>query len=240
MSKIQEAKFLDGYISIEDYEDKKHYQQIYCPECYKAPIHIVIKQKAKPYFASNRKEEHLEDCQHHEEFIKNESLNILINSYKPEDKNRLEFLIKSNLNSALKIFQKNNESTKINSISNNSSQQTKIGNSKIYKNESIPRISINNIRRRTEFLDCYVVVYGRTNLQVLLHTKEDKYTKQLVFKIEDKSIFSIFLSKKQTEYFETKPGNYSVVFAVFGELFQRDKFLNLRIMTTENLKLLDT
>lgn len=244
MSKILEAKFIDGYISIEDYNDKKHYQKIYCPECHKAPIHIVRKQDVKPYFASNRKEEHLENCQHYEEFIENGSLTMLIESNKPEDKKRLEFLIESNLNKSLRLLLNNHESFSENSKTQtliNVKKQTKIENLNICRNESILRVNIVNIRKRTECINNHIVIYGRAYLHVKTNkykdelTNEDYEIKQLIFKTENKHVFSIFLSRMQTIHFGTDTGIFSVTFAVFGELLQNNIFLNLKITTTRNL-----
>ena len=248
MSTIQEAKYLDGFITIDEYNDKLHYQKIYCPECFQAPIHIVRREKGRPFFASNRKEEHLEDCQHYEEFIKREKLNQLIESNKEEDQERIAFLIKKNMNSALRLLLKNNNSVSTGitpkSIINQGSKSTK-GKRSATKGESILRINIKNIKKRNELLNNYVVIYGRAQLEVrerepkYNQTNEEYFIKQLFFKINNKLIFSIFLSKAQTEHFHRKVGAYNIAFAVFGFLFQKESYINLKVNSTKNIEIID-
>lgn len=247
MGTIKEAKYLNNFISIKDYDDKTHYQKIFCPECLKAPIHIVRKQNAKPYFASNRKDEHDQDCQHYEEFVKTDKLTQLIESDKEEDQERIRFLIRSNINAALRLLLKDRESKISNDISFktcNSKLPNTVANPHNFRRESINRVSIRNLRDKDDLLDTFIVVYGICNLEVMLHKFSDKNTKekyavkQLIFRLNNKFVFSIMLSKGQTPHFNPNVGKYSVAFAVFGKLFFNKSFLNLRVETTKHLEII--
>jgi hypothetical protein len=107
MPKFDEAKYLDGFISVMQYNDRLHYQKIFCPECEIASLHYVKKQKIAPYFSSNRNIEHDEDCQHYHEPISPHLLKELSKSKLLEDKERFSFLINSGLESALRQILKN-------------------------------------------------------------------------------------------------------------------------------------
>ncbi|TSE10328.1 hypothetical protein [Aquimarina algiphila] len=238
MSQFEEAKYLEIYITIEDYIDKVHYQKIFCPECKIAPIHIVRKQKIPPYFASNRKEEHHQDCQHYEEFIPNKNLVRLINSNQIEDQKRLEFLIRSNLKASLRLLLGNEKGNNFNTnfLENNSSTNTeKKGNTDRYKKESIPRVHIKNLRKKEELLDNHIIIYGKAELEIKNHERTNKQTKekftvkQLIFRREGKFVFSISLSGYKANNLSQENGNIS--FAVFGELKKNSSFLNIKSHT---------
>jgi hypothetical protein len=248
MSRILDAKYLNGYISIDEYDDSIHYQKIYCPECSIAQIHIVRKQDTKPYFASNRKEEHQNDCQHYEEFVSNKNLNHLIESKNEEDQERLEFLIESNLNASIRLLLSNSlskSSTQKVGYSDISKNQQKFNTSNSYKKESIPRVNIKNVEKRPENIDNHTIIYGRAELEIKnqelvdSQTKKEYTTKKLVFSLNDKIVFSILLSLPQIRHLERENGKYSVIFAVFGKLVKKKSFFNLRISTTKNLKMDD-
>jgi len=247
MSSIKEAKYLNDIITIEEYRDKVHYQKIFCPECSKAPIHIVRKQKAKPYFASNRKDEHEEDCQYYEEFVKSDRLVRLLESDNKEDQERLNFLVKSNIKAALRLLLKDDEPSK---TSNNILYNTRLSklnlaiNPHNFKKESINRVSIRNLRKNEELIESYIIVYGKCELEVKLHHFLDKNTqkkspqKQLIFRLNKKFVFSIMLSKAQTTHFDLDVGLYTVAFAVFGKLLLSKTFFNLNIETTKNIEII--
>lgn len=243
MRKYTYVKYLDKDLTVNDYDQQKHYGEIHCPECGQAPMHLVKKQKSS-YFASNRKQEHSIDCQHYAKILENKYLAKLANSKEIIDKEKLNFLIESGLNSAMRLLlkgktQKNNEFN-FSSVEKIPKTKNNIKN-KNYKNENILRIHIKNINKDSEYIDNFVIIYGEASLSINNHQYTDKTTneyytrKQLIFKLLNKQTFSIFLSKTQTEYFNGTYGN--IRFAVFGKLIQKKQFLNLNVMHTDHIKI---
>lgn len=227
----------DQYITIENYRDDIHYKDIVCPECKAAAIHIVRKQTTT-YFASNRKEEHEENCQHYRDFIQDNQIKTLIQSQLPEDQNRLEFLIWSNLNATLNLLRKDNSSTPIhNNIENNSPQNNaSASKGRNIKKESIQRVHIKNLlNRKTDLVGQYVIIYGISDIEKK-HIK-DKYTDKniflnLYFRLNNKFIFSISLTTADLiKHFDKKLPDNTIYqgFAVFGLLNENKNFLSIKI-----------
>jgi hypothetical protein len=235
-------KELEIYVKLEDYISESHYKKLFCPECHAAPIHIVKKQKTI-YYASNRKDEHEKDCQHYEEFIPNKHLKTLINSENIEDQERLRFLINSNLSASLRLLDKNELENNLGvNLRDNSNQslnsQSLEQNS--YQKESISRVHIKNIIKKSDYINQHLILYGNAEIscnstkRINSYTNEPFYVKQLVFKRNNKICFSIFLTSAQSNFIELpKPTN--VNFAVFGLLEKKKTFFNLKIETTQHL-----
>lgn len=244
---IQEAYLKDEsrYITIHDYLDKTHYNNIVCPECKKAPIHIVKRQKVT-YFASNRKDKHSKDCQHYAEFISNKNIMKLIDSKDIKDNERLKFLITSNLNSALRLLFKKNVQN-LDSSTTNKVNQNKSGNpqkSNTYKKESIQRTHIKNIsKNKSELINQYIIIYGEASIdskevnRVNGTTQERFKVKNIYFKLNNTLCFSISLSgQKLKDYTELNENSSLKKFAAFGLLLENKGFLNLIIKDIENIK----
>ena len=226
------------YISVQEYRDELHLNKIYCPECYKAPLYFVPKQKTI-YFRVENREDHLEDCSFYQEFIPNQEVVRLIKSEKEVDKERLKFLIEMNMRNALNLLRRQNTEPLINKVGiENSNNPKKTTNNKNRTQEvkSITRINISNLlKNRDEYQDKYIVIYGKANIEETeveerenSKTKEKFKTKSLIFKKNDERIFRINLTgdKKTKEKFNFGKGDtYS--FVVFG-LFN-GKYLSLEI-----------
>ena len=103
------------YITAQEYRDELHLNKIYCPECYKAPLYFVPKQKTI-YFRVENREDHLEDCSFYQEFIPNQEVVRLIKSEKEVDKERLKFLIEMNMRNALNLLRRQNTEPLINKV----------------------------------------------------------------------------------------------------------------------------
>lgn len=250
MPKFKEAYFKaeNKSIGIEEYVDKLHYQRIYCPECLIAPLHIVRKHKTPPYYASNSKQEHLEDCQHYEDYISNRSISKLIKSDEVEDRERLNFLIKNNLQETINLLIKKEEkeNNTVQFRDNKHSNASQIALSNKYKKESIPRVSINRLfRKKEEYLNNYVIIWGNSDIETKekelenSNTKEKFTVKQLVFRVKNKFRFSIPISGILLKYYtDLAENNANKSFAVFGLLREANGFLELKIMTTKHLQYL--
>ncbi|WP_421497843.1 hypothetical protein [Flavobacterium columnare] len=250
MAEFEEAyhKNTKQFIKVENYSDKIHYMNIFCPECEIAPIHIVRKQKGT-YFASNRKDEHSEDCQHYREFIVNKNIVKLINSEISEDKERLRFLIDSNLRSSLNLLQKkvigNLDFLKINRVHQ---IESNFETSKLdkYTTENILRIHIKNIfKKKAELLNQYIIIYGFASIEcteresVNKTTQESFKIKNMYFKLNDRLHFSITLTgKKLNHYVELSENPFELGFAVFGLMAENKGYLNLKISSINHLKIL--
>lgn len=233
-------------ITVENYSHKIHYTSIFCPECEIAPIHIVNKQKGA-YFASNRKEEHSEDCQHYREFIANKNLVKLINSEIPEDEERLRFLINSNLRSSLNLLQKKiigDLDFLTYDRANQIERNFKNPKSDTYARENIPRIHIKNIsKKKSELLNQYVIIYGIASIEskeverVNKNTQESFKIKNIYFRFNNKLYFSINLTgQKLKNYVELSDNPLETGFAVFGLLEDNKGYLNLSIQNIDHLK----
>lgn len=235
-------------ISIDEYVDKLHYKNIYCPECFVAPLHIVRKQNWNPYFASNRKEDHTEDCQHYGQRTPNQCLSRLVQSDMKEDKERLEFLVQKDLQKTINQFY-SREFIKQGKVENytNNSQNIQIKTlTKEHKNESILKVNIKKLSRlNDEHIDNYFIVWGNADVESSEIERENSATKikfkikKLVFKINNKFRFSISLTGSKLNYYqdlERSPMN--VNFAVFGQLIENNGFLELKVSTTKHLKYL--
>lgn len=231
MSKFKEAyyKLGDEYITVKEYSDNIHREKVYCPECHTAPIHIVRKEKIKPYFASDRNDKHLKDCQFYEEFIPSKNLIKLIDSKNIEDQERLDFLINNNLQGAMNLLIKSRlekPETEQNSIKENNSYGSPIVSSNTYKRESITRVSIKNLtKRKNELLDNFIIIWGRASVQsderenINSKTNEKFRFKKLDFKINNDFKFLINLNENQMKYYKELPESMTEVdFAVFGLL----------------------
>lgn len=250
MQKFEEAYFNteNKNIGIEKYIDKIHYKRIYCPECLIAPLHIVRKQKTPPYYASNSKQEHLEDCQHYEDYIPNRSISKLIKSDEVEDKERLNFLIKNNLQGAINLLIKKEEKENytVQSINNKPYNTSRKNSSNKYKKESIPRVSINRLfGKKEEYLNNFVIIWGNADIESKerelenSNTKEKFTVKRLIFRVSNKFRFSIPISGTLLKYYTDLAENTTnKSFAVFGLLREVNGFLELKIMTTKHLQYL--
>ena len=193
-------------IEIIDFIDKKHKGYIYCPECLIAPLHIVRKQKVT-YFASNRKEEHSKDCQHYQDFIPNRNLTKLINSTNIEDKKRLEFLVTNNLQNAINLLLKkeNSNSIKKTFASTKNSIKKAKNTTNTYKRENIPRVSIKNLyKKKDSLLNNYIIIWGKAEVE---SKSINTNFKTLIFRIDGKFRFSIPLTKNQIKYYKELPNN---------------------------------
>ncbi|GEN72163.1 hypothetical protein [Chryseobacterium lathyri] len=235
-------------VEIKDYIDKIHYEKIYCPECLTAPLHIVRKQNVFPYYASNSKQAHLEDCQHYEDYITKKNLNKLIESKNNEDEKRLKFLINNNLQGAINLLIKNEiieNVTVENSIKKTSTNQLKISSNE-YKYDRIPRVSINRLLgKKEEFIDNYLIIWGIANIESKDYERMNSTTgkkfkiKKLIFRVKENFKFSIQLSENQIKHYKELPQNsMNKGFAVFGLIKSNNGFLELKILTTEHLQYL--
>ncbi len=248
MAEFEEAyyKNTNQYITVQYYSDIIHYTNIFCPECEIAPIHIVRKQKGS-YFASNRKEEHLEDCQHYREFIVNKNLFKLINSIIPEEEERLRFLINSNLCSSLNLLRKSIignldflTSNRINQIESN----LKNRKSDKFTKENIPRIHIKNIfKKKSELLNQYIIIYGVASIEskereeVNKTTKECFKIKNIYFRHNKNLHFSINLTgQKLNNYVALRENPFKTGFAVFGLLVENNGYFNFSVQNIDHLR----
>jgi len=145
MAEFDTAKYIDKEITPKEYQEDIHRNKIHCPECEMAPLHIVNRQKGAPFFKSNRQDEHKPDCQHYRDFISNRELNRIAKRLNFEDKERLDFLVGSNLLSSIRLQRRNtnltgsaNELVKLTGLE----KKTSLRNSRNFKLEHIPRVHI--------------------------------------------------------------------------------------------------
>lgn len=248
MAEFDTAKYIDMEITPKEYQDDMHRNMIYCPECELAPLHIVIRQKGEPFFKSNRKEEHKPDCQHYRDFINSRELKRLTKNIDLEDKERLKFLVETNILSAIRLL-KGDRGTddETLSIEKSSSEKkplrTKSGK---IKHEHIPRIHTKNLfRRKSEFIDEYVLIYGSAKILVKKFDSINRKTnekfawKKIEFRSEqDKFLFSINLTSNQSNYLNISCDKKLIKFAVFGKLIEINGFISLKIITTSHLETL--
>ncbi|HCM34366.1 hypothetical protein [Chryseobacterium sp.] len=248
MPKFEEAYYAkeNRSIKIEDFNDIIHFGNIYCPECYIASLHIVRKQKVYPYFASNSNQEHLEDCQFFEEFISHNNLNKLIASKEIQDIERLNFLIKNNLQKAINLIIKNSCKNDNVFITTPYLGETGILNKivKKYKYESIPRVHLSNIlKKKKEYINHHLIVWGKAFIECKTVERINQLTKQpfhlkiLVFRDSDKKFrFNVFLNNKQSLKHDLSDGYIN--FAIFGKLNENNGFLNFKIEENNHLKII--
>jgi hypothetical protein len=248
MSEFEEAFYKEEKkcIDVHKYLDRLHYKNIYCPECFVAPLHIVRKQNSLPYFASNRKEDHTEDCQHYGQRTLNQYLSRLVLSDVKEDKERLEFLVQKDLQKTINQFYTREfiKQVKVENYTNNSQNSSIKTLAKEHKNKSILRVSIKNLLQyRNKYLDNYIIVWGNADVESsekegVNSTTKDKFKiKKLVFKVDNKFRFSISLTGSKLNYYqdlERSPMNIN--FAVFGQLIENNSYLELKVFTTKHLK----
>lgn len=231
-------KETEEYISAQEYRDELHLDKIYCPECYKAPLYFVPKQKTV-YFRVENREDHLEDCSFYQKSISNQEVVRLIKSEKEVDKERLKFLIEMNMRNALNLLRRLNAEPLINKVgieNSNNSKNTANNKNRTQEVKSITRVNISNLlKNRDEYQGDYIIIYGKAEIEETeveeienTKTKEKFKAKSLIFKGNDERIFRINLTgdKKTKEKFNFGKGDtYS--FVVFG-LFN-SKYLSLKI-----------
>ena len=236
--KIAYIKETGEYISAQEYRDELHFDKIYCPECYKAPLYFVPKQKTV-YFRVENREDHLEDCSFYQKSISNQEVVRLIKSEKEVDKERLKFLIEMNMRNALNLLRRLNAEPLINKVgieNSNNSKNTANNKNRTQEVKSITRVNISNLlKNRDEYQGDYIIIYGKAEIEETeveeienTKTKEKFKAKSLIFKGNDERIFRINLTgdKKTKEKFNFGKGEtYS--FVVFG-LFN-SKYLSLEI-----------
>ena len=231
-------KETEEYISAQEYRDELHLDKIYCPECYKAPLYFVPKQKTV-YFRVENREDHLEDCSFYQKSISNQEVVRLIKSEKEVDKERLKFLIEMNMRNALNLLRRQNTEPLINKVgieNSNNPKKTTNNKNKTQEVKSITRVNISNLlKNRNEYQDKYILIYGKAKIEETeveqrenSKTKEKFKTKSLIFKKNDERIFRINLTgdKKTKEKFNFEKGD-TYNFVVFG-LFN-GKYLSLEI-----------
>lgn len=231
-------KETEEYITVQQYKDELHRFKIYCPECYKAPLYFVPKQKTV-YFRVENREDHLEDCSFYQKSISNQEVVRLIKSEKEVDKERLKFLIEMNMRNALNLLRRLNAEPLINKVgieNSNNSKNTANNKNRTQEVKSITRVNISNLlKNRDEYQGDYIIIYGKAEIEETeveeienTKTKEKFKAKSLIFKGNDERIFRINLTgdKKTKEKFNFGKGDtYS--FVVFG-LFN-SKYLSLKI-----------
>lgn len=234
--KIAYIKETGEYISAQEYRDELHFDKIYCPECYKAPLYFVPKQKTV-YFRVENKEDHSEDCSFYQEFVPNQEVVRLMKSKEEVDEERLKFLIEMNMRNALNLLRKQNTESLISKQEINNNPKKSINNkNRVQEVNTIKRVHISNLlKNRLEYQDEYIVIYGKAEIEETeveerenSKTKEKFKAKSLIFKGNDERIFRINLTgdKKTKEKFNFGKGEtYS--FVVFG-LFN-SKYLSLEI-----------
>ena len=236
--KIAYIKETGEYISAQEYRDELHFDKIYCPECYKAPLYFVPKQKTV-YFRVENKEDHSEDCSFYQEFVPNQEVVRLMKSKEEVDKERLEFLIEMNMRNALNLLRRLNAEPLINKVgieNSNNSKNTANNKNRTQEVKSITRVNVSNLlKNRDEYQGDYIIIYGKAEIEETeveerenSKTKEKFKAKSLIFKRNDERIFRINLTgdKKTKEKFNFGKGDtYS--FVVFG-LFN-GKYLSLEI-----------
>ena len=170
------------YISVQEYRDELHLNKIYCPECYKAPLYFVPKQKTV-YFRVENREDHLEDCSFYQEFIPNQEVVRLIKSEKEVDKERLKFLIEMNMRNALNLLRRQNTEPLINKVrieNSNNSKNTANNKNRTQEVKSITRVNISNLlKNRDEYQGDYIVIYGKAKIEETeVKEKENKETEK--------------------------------------------------------------
>jgi len=248
MSEFKEAFYTEDRecIKISEYEDRLHYKNIYCPECFVAPLHIVRRQNSVPFFASNRKEEHTENCQHYGERTSNRYLSKLVKSNLTEDKERLEFLVQKDLQKTMNQFY-TRELIKQGKVANNTynSQMSSTRTlTREQRDESIFRVNIKKLSRyNNDYTDNYIILWGNADVESsekveLNRTTKDKFKiKKLDFKINNVTQFSISLTGSKLNYYQDLERNpMNVNFAVFGQLKENNNYLELKVLTTKHLK----
>lgn len=248
MSEFKEAFYKEKNTCIEtsEYVDNLHYKNIYCPECFVAPLHIVRKQDTAPYYASNRKEEHTEDCQHHGVRTSNHYLSKLVQSDVVADKERLEFLVQKDLQKTInQLYSRESiKQGKVANTTNNSQMSSTKTLTREQRDENIFRISIKNLLpHRNKCLDNYIIVWGNADIEssekegLNPKTNEKFKIKKLVFKVNSKYRFSISLTGSKLNYYQDLERNtMNVNFAVFGQLKENNNYLELKVFTTKHLK----
>ncbi len=84
-------------------------------------------------------------------------------------------------------------------------------------------------------LNNYAVVWGTAEIE----SKDGKNYKTLVFRVNGKFRFSVFLSKGLIQYYKELPQNpFKVPFALFGFLQENKGFLNFKVVHTKHIKYL--
>ncbi|MEB3015151.1 hypothetical protein [Capnocytophaga gingivalis] len=244
--KIAYIKETGEYISAQEYRDELHFDKIYCPECYKAPLYFVPKQKTV-YFRVENREDHLENCSFYQKSISNQEVVRLIKSEKEVDKERLKFLIEMNMRNALNLLRRLNAEPLINKVgieNSNNSKNTANNKNRTQEIKSITRVNISNLlKNRDEYQGEYIVIYGKAEIEEtevkereIKETGEKFKIKSLIFRQNDKYRFKIDLAgdKQTKEKFDF--GGGTCCFAVFGLLESNNNFLILKIKSLSHFK----
>ena len=239
-------KETEEYISAQEYRDELHLNKIYCPECYKAPLYFVPKQKTV-YFRVENREDHLEDCSFYQKSISNQEVVRLIKSEKEVDKEPLKFLIEMNMRNALNLLRRLNAEPLINKVgieNSNNSKNTANNKNRTQEVKSITRVNISNLlKNRDEYQGEYIVIYGKAEIEEtevkereIKETGEKFKIKSLIFRQNDKYRFKIDLAgdKQTKEKFDF--GGGTCCFAVFGLLESNNNFLILKIKSLSHFK----
>ena len=146
--KIAYIKETGEYISAQEYRDELHFDKIYCPECYKAPLYFVPKQKTV-YFRVENKEDHSEDCSFYQEFVPNQEVVRLMKSKEEVDEERLKFLIEMNMRNALNLLRKQNTESLISKQEINNNPKKSINNkNRVQEVNTIKRVHISNLLKK--------------------------------------------------------------------------------------------
>jgi len=98
------------------------------------------------------------------------------------------------------------------------------------------------LRRKDEFRDNYIIIYGLSNIEVKTvirtnrATKEEFEVKNIVFRYENKFRFSMSLYASRASRFETLFDKTTECdFAVFGKLELNNKFLNVVMLDPNHI-----
>ncbi len=141
-------------------------------ECKTAMLNLTKREIGNPFFRSNQKGAHDEDCQHYSTIKSNESIERLMKSEDEISVKRLKFLIDSGLNASLRLL--NKEPKKNNSSSNSKKFQTPNGLSINSNNpslkENLKRVHITKLIAPDYVFDesQYLIIYGKVKVEILI------------------------------------------------------------------------
>lgn len=248
------ARFGTYEIIPTQFNQELHYRRIFCPECGCAPLRFVKKEDGTKYFASNRRAEHSEDCSHYGILTSHDEIVRLMTSGNPTDSSSLDSLIQSTLSASIRTLLTLERPLLTDTLKVHLPANTLIRKrDRLKTTEKIERVIIKNLSRIQE--NSYVVVYGRSEVLLKLCTDQKKMDpetdidqsvhsnrtienssrKQLLFKYNNRVIFSVFLTQTQSLFLIDDDFNKVMDFALFGKVIKVKQFTNIHVRSTQEL-----
>lgn len=235
------VRYKKGFLKVNEYNSKLHFDNVYCPNCNVAKVKLVRKAEQQPYFEFVVNSEHDNLCPRATKAMANDTIKKLLQSELKSDMSRINFLVNKNLERGINLLTKIENGGKLSledklELMPQKKQQLVDNRIREYANQNI--YSLNAVELTKTNIDKlngeYAVIYGIAGISKAAAGDSIK----LLFKVNQDVRFSVFIAPSQVQYFVLENSKIAK-FAIFGRIKKAGKFLNMEIRSTRDLVIRD-